>query len=46
MFGWGDDQQIIEGRTLTGRATVIMLDMKSELRRGARLLWCMMGLLP
>jgi hypothetical protein len=45
-FGWVDDQQIIEGRTLTGRATIVMLDMNSELRRGARLLWFMVGLLP
>jgi hypothetical protein len=45
-FGWVDDQQTIERRTLTGRATIVMLDMNSELRRGARLLWFMMGLLP
>jgi len=45
-FGWSDDQQTIEGRTLTGRATIVTLDMNSELRRGARLLWFMMGLLP
>jgi hypothetical protein len=45
-FGWADDQQTIEGRTLTGRATIVTLDMNSDLRRGARLLWFMMGLLP
>jgi hypothetical protein len=42
-FGWADDQQTIEERTLTGRATIVTLDMNSELRRGARLLWFMMG---
>jgi HNH endonuclease len=45
-FAWADDQQTIAGRTLTGRATIVTLDTNSELRRGARLLWFMMGLLP
>jgi HNH endonuclease len=45
-FGWMDDQQTIAGRTLTGRATILTLDMNSELRRGARLLWFVMALLP
>jgi hypothetical protein len=45
-FDWMADQQTIEGRTLPGRATILTLDMNSELPRGARLLWFMVGLLP
>jgi HNH endonuclease len=45
-FGWVDDQQTLEGRTPSGRATIATLDVISELRRGARLLWFIMGLLP
>jgi len=35
-FGWTDDQQIIQGQTLTGQAAIATLDINSELWRGAR----------
>jgi hypothetical protein len=44
-FRWAESQTI-EGITPTGRATVATLDMNSELRREARVLWFEKGLLP
>jgi hypothetical protein len=45
-FRWADDRETLEGTTPVGRATIVTLDMNSELRRPARLLWFAVGLLP
>lgn len=45
-FFWSDDQRTLMARTSTGRATIVALDMNSELRLDARLLWFAVGLLP
>src|SRR5436190_5820396 len=45
-FRWANDHQTIIGRTPIGRATVVTLNMNSELHREARLLWFETGWLP
>lgn len=45
-FQWSDDTVTIEGLTPIGRATVAALNMNSEIRRQARLVWIHAGLLP
>ena len=45
-FAWSEDQRQLIRQTATGRATVAMLGMNSELRQAARQLWFAMGLLP
>ena len=45
-FRWSADRQTLVGATPTGRATVVVLDLNSALRRQARRLWFAMGWLP
>jgi len=45
-FRWQDDPPMITGLTPEGRATVVALDLNSELRLAARRLWFDAGLLP
>jgi hypothetical protein len=45
-FRWANDQHTLIGRTRTGRATVAMLDMNSDLHTEARRLWFETGWLP
>lgn len=45
-FRWATDQESLIGITATGRATVLCLDINSELRRVARRFWFAAGLLP
>jgi hypothetical protein len=45
-FCWQDDPPTIVARTPEGRATVVALDLNSELRLEARRLWFDTGLLP
>jgi len=45
-FRWSQDFKKIYGRTPIGRATVATLNMNSELRQEARLIWRQAGLIP
>ena len=45
-FQWAEDRRTLTGLTSTGRATIVALDMNSELRQEARNLWFLLGLLP
>jgi hypothetical protein len=45
-FRWANDRRTLVGRTPTGRATIVALDMNSDLHREARRLWFETGWLP
>jgi len=45
-FRWEEDRRTLIGLTETGRATLLGLDMNSELRQKAREFWFEAGLLP
>jgi hypothetical protein len=45
-FRWGKDGIRIIGRTPTGRATIEVLDLNSELRLRSRAIWVMAGWHP
>ncbi len=45
-FRWVEDHKTLEGLTATGRATIVCLDLNSELRQAARRFWFAVGLLP
>jgi hypothetical protein len=45
-FRWAKDRQTLLGRSPTGRATVVTLNMNSELYQEARRLWFETGWLP
>lgn len=45
-FRWTEDQRTLVGLTSSGRATLVCLDLNSELRQAAREFWFAAGLLP
>jgi hypothetical protein len=45
-FCWSEDKKTLIGITLTGRATIICLDMNNNLQQLARFYWFAAGLLP
>ncbi len=45
-FDWSEDGTMILGRTATGRATIAVLSLNSELRIRSRALWVEAGYHP